>query len=60
MGQRASSEEVKFLPMFILIPGFKVQQGSEEFEEFRKGQSGGIREIKIVPVTTLKTPRNAK
>lgn len=40
--------------MFILIPGFKVQEGSEEFEEFIKGQSEGIREIKKVPVTTLK------
>lgn len=47
-------KEVTFLPMFILIPGFKVQEGSEAFEEFIKGQSEGIREIKKVPVTTLK------
>lgn len=50
VGQRASA----FLPMFILIPGFKVQEGWEEFEEFIKGQSEGIREIKKVPVTSLK------
>lgn len=39
--------------MFILIPGFKVQEGWK-FEEFIKGQSEGIREIRKVPVSTLK------
>lgn len=41
VGQRAPLKEVTSLPVFILIPGFKVREGSEEFEEFRKGQSGG-------------------
>lgn len=48
--------------MFILMPGFKVQGAgkSKDFEAFIKGQSERIREIKKVPVATLRKSQNAK
>lgn len=51
-GPRALCKEAEFPPMFILMPGFKVQGAgkSKVFEGFIKGQSGRIREIKKVPV----------
>lgn len=41
------NKEAKFLPVFILIPGFKVQG---DFEEFIKR---GLERSKKVPVATL-------
>lgn len=40
-------EEAKFPPVFILMPGFKVQGAgkSKDSEGFIKGQSGRIREL---------------
>lgn len=54
MAHRASSEGLTFLPVFVLIPGFKVQTGLEEFEEFIKGRREGLEGSKKVPATTLK------
>lgn len=44
----------KFLPVFILIPGFKVQGAgkSKDFEGFIRGQSERINGIKKVSDST--------
>lgn len=61
-GPKGLRQEAKFPPVFILIPGFKVQGSgkSKDFEGFIKGQSGRIRQIKKVPVATLRKSQNAK
>lgn len=61
-GPKGLRQEAKFLPVFILIPGFKVQRSgkSKDMEGFIKGQSGRIRQIKRVPVATLRESQNAK
>lgn len=61
-GPKGLREEEEFPPVFILMPGFKVQgaRKTKDYEGFIKGQSGRIREIKKVPVATLHKSQNAK
>lgn len=61
-GPKGLCKEGEFPPVFILMPGFKVQGAgkSKDFEGFIKGQSGRISEIKKVPVATLSKSQNAK
>lgn len=55
-GPRGLCKEVEFPPVFILMPGFKVKGAGErkDLERFIKGKSRRIREIKKVPVATLR------
>lgn len=58
-GPKGLHKEAKFLPVFILIPGFKVQGvgKSKDFEEFIKR---GLERSKKVPVGTSRKSQNAK
>lgn len=61
-GPKGLCKKAEFPPVFILMPGFKVKGAgkSKDLKGFIKGKSGRIREIKKVPVATLRKSQNAK